>query len=277
MKRTFPLTIAALCAATSVFSAVASADPVAVSATRADEWQFGAFLYGWYPNIGGKVTFPNGQSSDISVDASDLINHTKMGALGSFEVRKGSWGMFTDVMYLDIGGFKSRFRNMTIGGIGLPVDVSASANLDLKVTFWTLAATYRVVAAQDAALDLFAGARLFDAKETLDWTLNGNVAQFPLPGRAGTQSAKNHVTDGIVGLKGRLALGKDLKWFVPYYGDIGTGDSDVTWQAMAGVGYAFTWGEIMGGYRYLDYQFKSQSQIDDMNFSGPMLGVAFRW
>ena len=277
MKRTIALVVAAMGAAISILPSLASAQSVAVSVTRPDEWQFGAFLYGWYPSVGGKVTFPNGQSSDISVDASDIINNTKMAALGSFEVRKGSWGMFTDVMYLDLGGFKSANRSITIGGIGLPADASASANLDLKVTFWTVAATYRVVEAQDAALDLFAGARLFDAKEELNWTLNGNIAQFPLPGRAGTQSVKNHVTDGVVGLKGRVALGKDLKWFIPYYGDIGAGDSKVTWQAMAGLGYAFTWGEIMGGYRYLDYQFKSQSKIDNLNFDGPMLGVAFRW
>ena len=32
-----------------------------------------------------------------------------------------------------------------------------------------------------------------------------------------------------------------------------------------------------GGYRYLDYQFKSDSKIDNLNMSGPMLGVAFHW
>jgi hypothetical protein len=277
MKRTTAIVIAAMGAATAILPNLASAQSVAVSATRADEWQFGAFVYGYYPQIGSKVTFPNGQSSDVTVDASDLVNNLKFGLLGSFEVRKGNWGMFTDLMYMDVGAFKSRFHNMTVGDAGLPVDVSASANFDMKSTVWTLAATYRVVATEDAALDLFAGARLLDVKETLDWTLNGNIDQIPAPGRAGTQSAKNHYTDAVVGLKGRVALGKDLKWFIPYYGDIGTGDSQSTWQAMGGLGYAFNWGEIMGGYRYLDYQFKSDSKIDNLSMSGPMLGVAFHW
>ena len=43
--------------------------------------------------------------------------------------------------------------------------------------------------------------------------------------------------DGIVGAKGAFALGDKHKWVVPYYVDIGTGDSDVTWQAELGVGY----------------------------------------
>ena len=277
MKRTIALVVAAMSAATSILPSIATAEPVAISATREEPWQFGALVYGWFPSIGGRITFPNGQSSDISVSANDLLNHTNMAALASFEVRKGTWGMFTDVMYQNIGVTRSGYRNMTIGDVGLPADVSASADLDVKVTFWTLAATYRVVAAEDAALDLFAGARLADEKVNLNWTLNGNVGQFPLPGQAGRLSQNDHVIDPLVGLKGRLAFGTDLKWFVPYYGDIGTGDSQLTWQAMAGLGYAFNWGEIIGAYRYLDYNFKSDSKIDNLNMSGPMLGVAFHW
>jgi hypothetical protein len=277
MKRIISLPVAALCAAASILPTVALAEPVAISATREDTWQFAAFVYGYYPSIGGQLTFRNGQSSDINIDPNVITNNLKFAMLGSFEARKGEWGMFTDVMYMDLGAFKSRFHDMTIGGVGLPADVSASANLDLKITIWTMAATYRIVQAKDAALDVFAGARLLDFKEELNWTLNGNIGQIPLPGRAGDQSSKNHFTDGIIGIKGRVAFGNELKWFVPYYGDIGTGDSDVTWQAMAGLGYAFSWGEVIGGWRHLDYKFKSDLNDDSINLDGPMLGVAFHW
>jgi hypothetical protein len=277
MKRTTAIVIAAMGAATSILPNLASAQQsVAVSATREDAWQFGALVYAYYPQIGSKVTFPNGQSSDVTVDANDIYNNLKFGMLGSFEARKGKWGMFTDLMYLDVGAFKSRFHNLTIGDTGLPADVSASANFDLKSTIWTLAGSYRVVSAEDAALDLFAGARLLDLKEELNWTLDATVGQI-IAGRRNTQSANNHFIDGLVGLKGRIAFGPDLRWFVPYYGDIGAGDSKVTWQAMGGLGYAFSWGEIIGGWRYLDYQFKSDSKADNMSLNGPMLGVAFHW
>jgi hypothetical protein len=277
MKRSIAVILAALGAAASAVPSLASEQSVAISATREDAWQFGALVYAYYPQIGSKVTFPNGQSSDVTVDANNIYNNLKFGVLGSFEARKGKWGMYTDLMYLNVGAFKSRFHNLSIGDAGLPADVSASANFDLKSVIWTLAGTYRVVSAPDAALDLLAGARLLDLKESLDWTLNGNIGQIPAPGRAGTQSAKNNFTDGIVGIKGRLAFGEDLKWFVPYYGDIGAGDSKLTWQAMGGLGYAFSWGEIIGGWRYLDYQFKSDSKADNMSLSGPMLGAAFHW
>ena len=69
----------------------------------------------------------------------------------------------------------------------------------------------------------------------------------------------------------------DGNWYVPYYVDVGTGDSDLTWQAVAGIGYAFRWGEVFAAWRYLDYDFKSSSNIEKLNFNGPGLGVAFRW
>ena len=57
----------------------------------------------------------------------------------------------------------------------------------------------------------------------------------------------------------------------------GTGESDLTWQGIAGIGYAFNWGEIIAAWKYLDYNFKSGQKIEGLNLSGPALGVAFRW
>jgi hypothetical protein len=64
---------------------------------------------------------------------------------------------------------------------------------------------------------------------------------------------------------------------VPYYVDVGTGNSNFTWQGIAGVGYAFHWGEVVAAWRYLDYNFKSGKAVEGVNFNGPAVGVAFRW
>ncbi len=186
--------------------------------------------------------------------------------------------MFTDVIYMDVGQFKSRFHDLTIGNIGLPADVSASANFDLKSILWTLAATYRAVASPGTVLDVFAGARLLDTQSRL-WTgpSMAILDRLPLRAAAGTVEAKDHNIDGVVGIKGRLGFGSELKWFAPYYADVGTGDSDLTWQLFGGLGYAFKWGEVIGGWRYVDYKFKSDSAMESQSFNGPMLGVAFHW
>jgi hypothetical protein len=273
MKRAFHLVVTVLGAATALLPPLAAAEPAGAD----DGWQYGALVYLYFPDIGGRVDFPIGGSAGIAVDARDVYSNLQFGVLGSFEARRGDYGLFTDLIYMDAGAFHSSFRDLTIGRVALPADVSASVNFDLKNTFWTLAGTYRLVRTTDAALDLVAGVRYASVKEQVSWTLNGNVGQFPLPERAGTQSVTDHVWDGIVGIKGRLAFGPDLRWFVPYYGDIGTGNSDVTWQAMAGLGYAFKWGELVGGWRYLDYQFKSSSAIDSLNLNGPLIGVSLHW
>jgi len=66
-------------------------------------------------------------------------------------------------------------------------------------------------------------------------------------------------------------------WYLPYYADIGTGDSDLTWQLFGGIGYMFNWGDIKLGYRYLKYDQDDDKLLQDFTFDGFLLGVGFRF
>jgi hypothetical protein len=193
------------------------------------------------------------------------------------EAQKGRWGAFTDVLYLNVGGSKSGTRDLTIGGVELPAGITANASLDIKGTVWTLAGNYRVLATPESSFDAFAGARLLSVKERLGWEFSANIGPIVGPGQAGSSEAKLDNWDGIVGVKGRFNFGPSREWFVPYYVDVGTGDSNLTWQAIGGIGYAFSWGEVVAAWRHLDYNFKSGKTIEGVNFDGPAIGVAFRW
>ncbi len=92
-----------------------------------DPWQYSALLYVWLPDIGGKTTFPAGTGSSISVDASQIIDSLKFTFMGTFEARKGRWGIFTDVVYLDVGASKSQTRDLIVDGHPLPVGITADA------------------------------------------------------------------------------------------------------------------------------------------------------
>jgi len=81
----------------------------------------------------------------------------------------------------------------------------------------------------------------------------------------------------VVGLKGRAYFGDERKWFIPYYVDVGAGQSQLTWQVSAGVGYQFDWGSVLATWRYLDYDFDSDSKIESLSLNGPTIGVAFSW
>jgi hypothetical protein len=156
--------------------------------------------------------------------------------------------------------------------------VTANASLDLKGWIWTLDGTYLVVDDPDHPMKLLAGARMFDLSSDLKWHLDGDIAGLPLPGRDGKGSASGTVWDAIIGLRGRVMFGEDKKWYIPYYADVGTGDSDVTWQGMLGVGYAFDWGDLVAVWRYLDYNMpSSRDAVEDMTLNGAAIGVTFHF
>jgi hypothetical protein len=46
---------------------------------------------------------------------------------------------------------------------------------------------------------------------------------------------------------------------------------------MLGVGYAFDFGDVSLGWRYVDYKFKSSQALQTLTFNGVMLGATFRF
>jgi hypothetical protein len=267
-----PIAALALCAAAVLMPATADAQ-------SSDAWQFGASIYGWFPTLKGSTTFPpplsGGSSSDITVDAADIIDSLKFVLMGSFEARKGHWGGFTDVIYMDLGDSTSQTRNFLLGPQQIPANVTANTSLDLKSTVWTLAGEYRAVAEPGLEVDTFLGARMVDVNQTIKYTLSGNVGSIALADRSGARSADLTNWDAIVGVKGRVALSADRKWFAPYYADVGGGDSELTYQLMGGIGYSFKWGDLVAQWRYLDYDFGDK--VDKLSFNGLAVAAVFRW
>ena len=251
--------------------------PCVFAQESSDEWHFAATVYGWLPDIGGHTKAVLGDGRAIHVDISTILDHLKLTGQGSFEIQKGHWGGFTDLVYLDVGDSKSQTRGFTIGGQALPASVQATADFDLKSVIWTFAGSYRSFASPGAKLDWFAGARLASFKQDLSWQFTGSFGPITPPPLTGSRRVSVDQWDAIVGLKGRFAFGADHKWVAPFYVDVGTGDSDLTWQAMLGLGYSFGWGDLGVAWRYLDYDLKSGGAIADMNFNGPALGIAFHW
>jgi len=242
------------------------------------KWHYSASVYAYLPTIGGDLAFPSrfGDGS-VNVNADSLLDSLNFAFMGNFDANNGRWGVFTDFLYLDVSGSKSQTRDFLIGGAGLPASVNGDLDLGIKGLAWTVAGEYRVASGREFTVDVLAGARLLDIRPKLSWSLSGNVSSIPAAGRGGSHEIKASNWDGIVGLKGRYAFGDRLQWYVPFYGDVGTGDSDLTWQAAAGLGYAFGWGDVVAMWRYLDYNMDSDQAVSDINFNGPMLGVVFRW
>jgi hypothetical protein len=249
--------------------------PVAAQAQAAsDQWQWELGAYAWFPAIGATTAFPSGASGpSLEVSAEDVIDSLKMTFMGQVEARKGQWGAWSDLVYADLGGSVDGSRDFSVGG--QPVDTSARLSLDVKSLAWTMAGIYNLSFTPENTTDLLFGARMLEMEQTLNWSLDTSIPE--LPTRGGEASVDGTNWDAIVGLKGRYFLGAERKWFLPYYADIGTGESSLTWQVNAGVGYRFDWGLTFATWRYLDYDFKSGDALQSMDMNGALLGVAFQF
>ena len=241
-------------------------------------WRFAGTLYLYGPSIDASFAFPKRSGSgNIVVDAGDIFDDLNGAFMGAFEANNGQWGMFTDFLYVDVSGSKSGTRNFSIGGVDVPASVTANLDLGIKGSAWTIAGEWRLQSTREATVDVLLGARYLDVKPRLSYGLNGDVNSIPTASRGGSFEIKASNWDAIVGLKARYAFGDRLQWYVPLYADIGAGDSELTWQAAAGLGYSFGWGDVVGAWRYLRYDLKSDQAVQDLSFNGPMIGVTFRW
>lgn len=264
-----------------VLAVMGALSAVAPSVSRAEgtgDWKFAATIYGWLPSINGTVSIPaDSGGTSITVDPGEVLDALNFTFMGVLEADKDRWSLATDLIYLDLGGSKKKFRDFTLGAIGLPATVTADASLDITGWLWTLEGAYLLIEDPDHPMKLLAGARMLDLSADLKWHLDGDISGLPLPGPDGKGNASDTVWDAIVGLRGQVTLGEDKRWYIPYYTDVGTGDSDVTWQGMLGVGYAFDWGDVVTVWRYLDYNVSSGHTVENLDMSGAAIGVTFRF
>ena len=263
--------------------------PLPAAAQSADDkWQFSLMPYLWLPTIDGTLKFQGraGGNPEVNVKANpgDYLSDVEMAAMLAFEARKGKWLVYSDVTYMKMGDNASSVRSVNFNP-GLPPNpVSTTLNsgtqTDLYATIWTVAGGYNLVQDRKVSLDVIGGARYLHLKATTNWQLTATVTD-PVGGgvfpASGSVKESGDIWDGIVGVKGRFRLGEG-SWFVPYYLDAGTGGSQYTWQAQTGIGYAFRWGDLVLGYRYLAWQQDDNNKvIQDLKLYGFGLGGVFHF
>lgn len=245
---------------------------------QADEaWEFQGIVYAYVPDISATTRFPAGDTP-ITVPSDAIVDGVDFAFMATFEARRGRVGLFTDLVYLDAGGSSTISRGIQIGNQPIPAGVSADLELDMKATSWTVAGEYLLVDTSGNTMNALAGARLLDLEQELGYRLSADVGPLAGPGRSGQVRVDATYWDAVVGLKGQVALGEGGHWVLPYYADVGTGESDLTWQVFGGVGYRFAnWASVLGGWRHVAYEFKQGSSVESLELDGPMLGVAFHW
>ncbi len=253
-----------------------------------DEWQYSITPYLWLPAMDGNLRYgppaAGGATPNVSVDADTILGALDFAFMFTADARKGKWSIATDLIYLDLSSDKSGVKSIDFNPGPGPVNISSTAldagtEVKIKGSIWSLVGGYAVVEEPRAKLDVIAGFRYFDLEATTNWQLTAAVTG-PAGGgtfsRAGSIKKSDQIWDAIIGVRGRFKVG-DGHWFVPYYLDVGGGDSKFTWQGVMGVGYSYKWGDLGLVYRYLSYEQGGNKLIEKLEFGGPALGATFRF
>jgi opacity protein-like surface antigen len=243
---------------------VCMVSPVLAEQTSPDSWEFSGGLYAWAPDIKGETAF----GTDIDVSISDIIDNLDIAMMGMLTARKDKFSLLIDVIYMDIEDdsdyslFSGRLNQTSL----------SLTNVEMEAWVVTPAAAYTVVDSDRLQLNLLAGARYLYIETEVKLRSQG-----PLTTRETSSSESEYAWDGIVGARGNVKLSD--KWALPFHFDVGTGDTDLTWQAFGGVGYKFSNMDLAAGYRHLEWEFDDSDVggniFDDLYISGPVVGLRY--
>ena len=255
-----------------------------------DRWTFSLQPYLWLPSVEGDLRYgpppPGGSSATVKLSEKDFLDSLNFALLLQGEARKGRWLIASDFIYLDMGSENSEVRSVDFnpGSGSAPINITtaqlnAGTETAIDAVAWTLVGGYNAVQNPAVTLDLIAGFRYLNVEAKTNVRLTATVTGptgSQAFAREGSVERSEDIWDAIIGARGRVKLG-DGNWFMPYYIDVGAGDSELTWQGALGVGYAFTWGELALTYRYLSYEQDDDKFIQKLTFSGFALGANFRF
>ena len=225
----------------------------AIAIAETDHWQNEVTVYGWFSDISG--TTNNG--AELTYEVEDILEDLQMIFMGGYEGRYGRWSIIADLVYLDV----SEDSNTTVPAGPATVD------LELSTLLAGAAVGYDLVHTDGFRVAAVAGMRYLDIEVKSDLSIGGSSYSSSTRSQDGI--------DGIIGIRGNIKLGD--QFFLPFYADIGTGDSDLSYQVFVGIGYAFGWGDIRLGYRYLTIELEDNSPMEDLTINGPVLGAGFRF
>ncbi|MHA7774112.1 hypothetical protein [Roseibium sp. M-1] len=221
-----------------------------------ERWSFAITPYFWMASLGGETI----AGDDISMPFNQVLENLNFALMTSAAAEKGRLGFYTDLIYMHLEGSKSTTANI--------VGRSFKANLDatLKGFVTTNSVGYKVVDTPGTGIAGFAGFRYLWLQSDLDFSL-GNFSA--------SATGQGQVIDAVAGVRGETKLSD--QWSLGYYGDIGTGQSDVTWQLYGAIGYEIRNIDLFAGYRYIGWRFDDVAGLDDLDIHGPAIGARFKF
>ena len=251
------LLLSALPAAAGTTAPVINDTEFITTTTTDSGWRIGTSMYGWFTRLDGEMAIA-GNTFPVDVPFEDVFDNLKFTFMGLVEVGKGRWSFMSDLFY-------ARLEPSVSNQI-------ATFDTELEQFTGNFAVFYRVVENPGTHVDLYGGVRV----NWLETDVN-IVAKGPL-GKSFSGSADESWVDPIIGV--RIHHDLNDKFFIRALADIGGFGvaSDLTWQAMASLGYRISEHASVGlGYRGLGTDYSDGGFTYDVISHGLLLGFEYRF
>lgn len=226
-------------------------------ATTESGWRVSTSMYGWFTRLDGDMTF-RGRTVPVDVPFDKIFDNLKFTFMGLVEVGHGKWSFMSDVFYAKLE----------------PSVSTRVATFDSQIEQFigNFAVFYNVVETPTSRFDAYGGARVNWMETDVDIQGKGTF------GKNFSESADKTWVDPIIGVR----VHHDLtdKFFVRAVADIGGFgiSSDITWQAMASLGYRVTESASVGlGYRGLGTDYTNGGTTYDVISHGLLLGLEYKF
>jgi len=240
-----------------------------------DGWDITLTPYFWAAELSGDATL-RGRTGPVEASFSDIMDNLDIAFMGRAEAWKGKWGLYFDLVYMDLG---SEFST--------PAAV-VSTEMDVKMTTFDFGMGHRLwetkvgeESSQKLSFDVLGGGRYINLDGEIDIKIGGPLAGLGLGRKFGR---REEWVEPVVG--GRLRWGLNDKLAVVVRGDfggfgIGEG-SNLTWNFLAGVDYKLKENmSLKAGYRIFDLDYDSGSGSNefglDAQFRGPIFGLTMHF
>ena len=221
------------------------------------EWQISPYL--WIASFKGTVG-GSGGNQDTGGEATfehAWENTSLAGGMVNAGWRRDRWTAFADWTYANV-------RSESPARVPALYD---SVEAQIRGHVVQAFAGYDLMPRETSHLDLFAGARYYNLDVSIDFA--GAASQ------SRELQGSQDWFDAVAGLRWTKRYANH--WLSTVSGDVGTGGSNLSWQGYAGVGYDFSWGTLIGGWRYLHIDYNSGSYQLDAALTGPFMGASWRF
>lgn len=231
-------------------------DPQLVTTTDSG-WRVGTSVYGWTTRLDGEMTF-HGTTVPVDVPFDKIFDNLKFTFMGLVEVGKGKWSFMSDMFYARLEPSVSR-RFLTFDS-------------QIEQFIGNFALFYNIVENPTTRLDAYAGARVNWMETDVEITRNATGATVF------SNSGDDTWVDPIIGFRVHHDINE--KFFLRALADIGGFgiESDLTWQAMASLGYRVTDNASVGlGYRGIGTDYSNGKATYDVISHGLLLGFEYKF